>query len=84
MTSRISTAASLQSRVVAVRSASQLARRRRVEGVIRVAGPFLDLVLFAGGQLSRVAGRNELPDAPPPPAMSGARRARRLARGARG
>jgi hypothetical protein len=83
MTSRISTAASLQSPAVAIRSASQLARRRRIEGVIRVAGPFLDLVLFAGGQHARVAGRNELEGPPDPPAVT-ARRPRRLARGPRG
>jgi hypothetical protein len=84
MTSRISTAASLQSPAVAVRTPAQLARRRRIEGVIRVAAPVLDLVLFAGGQLSRVAGRNDLPSEPPaPPLTSGsaARRLRRLTRG---
>jgi hypothetical protein len=84
MTSRINTAASLQSPAVAVRTPAQLARRRRLEVAIRVAGPFLDLVLLAGGQLSRVAGRNELPpDPPPPPLTSGsaARRLRRLTRG---
>jgi hypothetical protein len=87
MTSRISTAASLQSPAVAVRSSAQLARRRRIEAAIRVAAPLLDLVLFAGGQLSRVAGRGALESEPPPPAVTGgatARRARRLARGARG
>jgi hypothetical protein len=84
MTSRISTAASLQSPAVAVRTPDQLARRRRIEAAIRVAGPFLDLVLFAGGQLSRVAGRNELPPEPVPtplPSASAARRLRRLTRG---
>jgi hypothetical protein len=84
MTSRISTAASLQSPAVAVRTSTQLARRRRIEAAIRVAGPFLDLVLLAGGQLSRVAGRNELPPEPPPaplPSGSAARRLRRLTRG---
>jgi hypothetical protein len=84
MTSRISTAASLQSPAVAVRTSAQLARRRRIEAAIRVAGPFLDLVLFAGGQLSRVAGRNELPPEPAPaplPSAAAARRVRRLTRG---
>jgi hypothetical protein len=87
MTSRISTAASLQSPAVAVRSSAQLARRRRIEAAIRVASPFLDLVLLAGGQLSRIAGRDALEAEPPPPAVtsgSAARRARRLARGPRG
>jgi hypothetical protein len=72
MTSRISTAASLQSPAVAVRTSAQLARRRRIEAAIRVAGPFLDLVLLAGGQLSRVAGRNE-PDRRPRPCPPGRR-----------
>ena len=84
---RISGAASLESPAVAVRSSTQLARRRRLEAGIRVAAPFLDLVLFAGGQLSRVAGRGELESEPPAPAVtsgSAARRARRLARGPRG
>jgi hypothetical protein len=84
MISRISTAASLQSPAVAVRTSAQVARRRRIEAAIRVAGPFLDLVLLAGGQLSRVAGRNELPAEPAPaplPAGSAARRLRRLTRG---
>jgi hypothetical protein len=84
MTSRISTSASLQSPAVAVRTAAQLARRRRLEAAIRVAGPFLDLVLLAGGRLSRVAGRNELPREPaaqPITSGSEARRLRRLTRG---
>jgi hypothetical protein len=35
-------------------TARQQATRRRVESVIRVAAPFLDLVLAAGDRLSRV------------------------------
>jgi len=69
---------------VAVRTSTQVARRRRIEAAIRVAAPFLDLVLLAGGQLSRVAGRNELPveaAAPPLTPGSAARRLRRLTRG---
>lgn len=69
---------------MAVRTPDQLARRRRIEAAIRVAGPFLDLVLLAGGQLSRVAGRDELPvepAAPPLPSGAAARRLRRLTRG---
>jgi hypothetical protein len=65
MTSRISTAASLQSRAVAHRTPSQLALRRRIEAVIRLAAPVLDVVLFAGEQVSRVAGRNEIDPEPP-------------------
>jgi hypothetical protein len=58
---------------VAYRSSSQLARRRRVEGLIRLAAPVLDAMLFVGDRVSRVAGRNELPPDPvrrtglPPP-----------------
>ena len=40
-------------------------RHSPVEPVIRVMAPFLDLVLFAGERLSKVAGRNDLPPAPP-------------------
>jgi hypothetical protein len=65
MTSRISTRASLQSRAVAHRTPRQLALRRRIEGLIRVAAPVLDVVLFAGEQVSRVAGRNEIGPEPP-------------------
>jgi hypothetical protein len=65
MTSRISTAASLQSRAVAHRTPGQLALRHRIESLIRLAAPVLDLVLFAGEQVSRVAGRNEVDPEPP-------------------
>ena len=43
---------------------AQLARRRRVETVIRLAAPALDLLLFAGDRVSRVAGRNQIPPEP--------------------
>jgi hypothetical protein len=65
MTSRISTRASLQSRAVAYRTPGQLALQRRIEGLIRLAAPVLDVVLFAGEQVSRVAGRNEIDPDPP-------------------
>jgi hypothetical protein len=57
---------------VAHRTATQLARRRRVEALIRVAAPALDLVLYAGDKVSKVAARNELAPEParrqiPPP-----------------
>src|SRR5919197_4600180 len=65
MTSRISTGASLQSRAVAHRSPSQLALQRRIEALIRLAAPVLDIVLFAREQVSRVAGRNEIDPEPP-------------------
>jgi hypothetical protein len=65
MTSRISTRASLQSRAVAHRTPTQLALRRRIEALIGVVAPVLDLVLFAGDRVSRVAGRNEIDPEPP-------------------
>jgi hypothetical protein len=39
--------------------------RRRIEVLIRVAAPALDIVLFAGDRLSRVAGRNQIDPEPP-------------------
>jgi hypothetical protein len=61
----MSTRASLQSRAVAHRTPGQLALRRRIEGLIRLAAPVLDVVLFAGEQVSRVAGRNQIDPDPP-------------------
>jgi hypothetical protein len=49
---------------VAYRSREQLVRRRRIEALIRLAAPALDLVLYAGDRVSRVTGRNELPPEP--------------------
>jgi hypothetical protein len=49
---------------VAHRRSSQLANRRRIEALIRLAAPALDLMLYAGDRLSRVAGRNEIPPEP--------------------
>jgi hypothetical protein len=49
---------------VAHRTQAQLARRRRVESLIRLASPALNLVLFAGDRVSRLAGRNEIPPEP--------------------
>jgi len=49
---------------VAVRSASQLANRARIERLLRIAAPVLDLVLAAGERVSRVAGRNEIDPEP--------------------
>jgi hypothetical protein len=45
---------------VAYRSAAQVRNIRRVERLIRVAAPALDLVLAVGDKASRVAGRNQL------------------------
>ena len=57
---------------MAVLTPVQRARVRRVEALIRVAAPALDLLLFAGDRLSRVAGRNQID--PEPARRPGARR----------
>jgi hypothetical protein len=49
---------------VAHRTASQLANRRRVELLIKLVAPALDLALYVGDRVSRVAGRNEIPPEP--------------------
>jgi hypothetical protein len=43
---------------------AQLARRRRIESLIGRVAPALDLLLYAGDRVSRVAGRNEIPPEP--------------------
>ena len=66
MTSRMSTSARVYNRSpVAVLTPVQRARVQRVEALIRVAAPALDLLLFAGDRLSRVAGRNQVDPEPP-------------------
>jgi hypothetical protein len=50
---------------VAHRTAGKLALRRRIEGLIGLAAPTLDLVLFLGERVSRVAGRNQINPEPP-------------------
>jgi hypothetical protein len=50
---------------VAHRTPRQLATRRRVEAVIGLAAPALDVLLFAGDRLARVAGRNDVDPEPP-------------------
>jgi hypothetical protein len=47
------------------RSAVQLLRRRRIEALIGVAAPALDLLLYAGDRVSRAVGRGEPPPDPP-------------------
>jgi len=37
----------------------QVARRERIEGLIGLAAPFLDLVLAAGDRLSKALGRDD-------------------------
>ena len=47
------------------RTPGQLALRRRIESVIRLAAPALDVLLYAGDRVSRVAGRNQIDPDPP-------------------
>jgi hypothetical protein len=39
-------------------SPSRRAARRRFEGALRLAAPFLDLLLAAGDRISRLSGRS--------------------------
>jgi hypothetical protein len=41
-----------------------LANRARIESLLRLAAPALDLMLAAGDRVSRVAGRNEIDPEP--------------------
>ena len=50
---------------VAALTPAQRTRVRRVETLIRVLAPAFDVVLFAGEQLSKVAGRNQIDPEPP-------------------
>jgi len=50
---------------VAALTPAQRARVRRIEALIRVAAPALDLLLYAGDRVSRVAGRNQIDPDPP-------------------
>ena len=54
---------------MAALTTAQRARVRRIEALIRVAAPALDLLLYAGDRVSRVAGRNEIDPDPPRRAM---------------
>jgi hypothetical protein len=49
---------------MAVRSPSQIANRRRIEALLRLAAPPLDLLLAAGDRISRVAGRDQVEPEP--------------------
>ena len=49
---------------MAVRSPTQIANRARIEALLRLAAPALDLLLAVGDRVSRVAGRNELEPEP--------------------
>jgi hypothetical protein len=61
---------------MAQRTPTQLARQRRVESVIGLLSPFLDVVLYAGERVSRVAGRNDIDPEPPRRLDPSERRAR--------
>jgi hypothetical protein len=43
---------------MAARTPAQLAARRRIEGALRLAAPFLDLLLAAGDRISRLTDRS--------------------------
>ncbi len=59
----------IRSRAVAPPSHNQIVWRGRIESVLRVAGPFLDLVLATGERISRAVDRDEIEAAAPPPAV---------------
>jgi hypothetical protein len=61
---------SIQSAPVAPPTPTQLAWRGRIEAGLRVAAPFLDLLLAAGDRVSRAVDR-DAPDAPVPPRAVG-------------
>jgi hypothetical protein len=61
---------------MAQRTPTQLTRQRRVESVIGLLSPFLDVVLYAGERVSRVAGRNDIDPEPPRRLDPSERRAR--------
>jgi hypothetical protein len=55
---------------VAKPSPSQIAWRRRIEAALRVAAPFLDLVLVAGDRVSRIVERQDPDPLPSLPAAA--------------
>jgi hypothetical protein len=63
----MSTARVYNRRPVAHRTPRQRANARRIEGLIGLLAPALDLLLYAGERVSRVAGRND--EAPEPPRL---------------
>jgi hypothetical protein len=64
--------APVDSRRVAAPSATQLAWRGRIEALLRVAGPALDLLLLAGDRISRAVDRDADDEAPPAVAVAAA------------
>jgi len=67
---------------VAPPSQTQLAWRGRIEALIRIARPGLDLILLTGDRVSRAVEREDLDWAPPRP-VSAPRPTRQVAAGAR-
>jgi hypothetical protein len=65
---------------VAHRSPGQLALRRRIETLIGVAAPLLDVLLYAGDRVSRVAGRHDIDPEPPRRLGTGSGRAQQRLR----
>jgi hypothetical protein len=65
---------------VAPPTPTQLAWRGRIEAALRVAAPFLDLLLATGDRLSRTVDRDAL-DAPPPNTVSTTPARRRVGAG---
>jgi hypothetical protein len=63
-------------------SARQMTIRRRVEGLVRLAAPGLDLLLAAGEQLSRLSGTDPASRewSPRPLGDGGSRRVTRIGR----
>jgi hypothetical protein len=61
---------SIQSAPVARPTPTQLAWRGRIEVGLRVAAPFLDLLLAAGDRLSRALDRDALDASAPPRTVS--------------
>jgi hypothetical protein len=61
---------------VAPPSPTQLAWRGRIEALIRLAQPALDLVLAAGERVSRVVEREDLDWTPPRPVSAASARPR--------
>jgi hypothetical protein len=60
---------------VAYRSPQQISRRRRIESLIRIAAPVLDVVLYAGDRASRIVGRSEIgPERPHRPGLPSGKR----------
>jgi hypothetical protein len=75
---------SIQSAPVAPPTPTQLAWRGRIEAGLRVAAPFLDLLLAAGDRVSRAVDRDGLEAPPPPRAVSRLPAQRRVGPGADG